>query len=173
MTTISKIKADAAKEMLDAKEAVLLDVREADEYASEHVPGSLLKPLSRFGAEPVTEMAHSRVIVICQSGARATQAAANLNLPDNEILILEGGISAWKSSGLPVNRTKGAPVSIMRQVQMIAGSLILAGVLLGWFVSPNFYLLSGFVGAGLLFAGVSGTCAMASLLAVMPWNRAT
>lgn len=173
MTTVSKIKASAAKELLDARQAVLLDVREADEYAREHVAGSLLKPLSRFGSEPVTQMDQAKVIVICQSGARATQAAANLNLPDSEVMILEGGISAWKSSGLPVNRTKGAPVSIMRQVQMIAGSLILAGVTLGWFVNPAFYLLSGFVGAGLLFAGASGTCAMASLLAFMPWNRAS
>ena len=172
MTTVSKIKAGAAKELLDATQAVLLDVREADEYAREHVPGSLLKPLSRLATDPVGALEPPKVIVICQSGARATQAAANLNLPDKEVLILEGGISAWKSSGLPVNQNRSAPVSIMRQVQMIAGSLILAGVLLGWFVNPNFYLLSGFVGAGLLFAGVSGTCAMASLLAYMPWNRA-
>ena len=63
------------------------------------------------------------------------------------------------------------PISIQRQVQITAGMMVLIGVVLGFVVSPWFFLLSGFVGAGLTFAGVSGTCAMASLLALMPWNR--
>jgi rhodanese-related sulfurtransferase len=85
--------------------------------------------------------------------------------------MLEGGLDAWKKAGLPVSLDRSKPIDVMRQVQIVAGSLVLAGVLLGVLIAPGFYALSGFVGAGLLFAGVSGFCGMARLLALMPWNR--
>ena len=91
--------------------------------------------------------------------------------PQCETYILEGGLDAWRKAGLPVALDRSQPIEIMRQVQIAAGSLVLLGVVLGAFVAPGFYPLSGFVGAGLLFAGVSGFCGMARLLAVMPWNR--
>jgi UDP-3-O-[3-hydroxymyristoyl] glucosamine N-acyltransferase len=75
------------------------------------------------------------------------------------------------AAGLPVAEDRRAPIEIMRQVQIVAGSLVLAGVLLGAFVAPGFYGLAGFVGSGLVFAGASGTCAMANILRRMPWNR--
>ena len=79
-----------------------------------------------------------------------------------DVLELQGGLNAWKQAGLPTIKSKSAPISIMRQVQIIAGSLILTGTLLGALINPGFLFLSGFVGAGLLFAGVSGTCMMAN-----------
>jgi rhodanese-related sulfurtransferase len=88
-----------------------------------------------------------------------------------EVIHLQGGLNAWKQAGYPTVINKNAPISIMRQVQIVAGSLILTGTLLGAFVSPNFLFLSGFVGAGLLFAGISNTCAMAMLLAKLPYNQ--
>ena len=88
-----------------------------------------------------------------------------------EAYILEGGIDAWKKAGLPVAVDRGQPIEIMRQVQITAGALVLAGVLLGIWVAPAFLALSGFVGAGLMFAGISGWCGMAKLLGLMPWNR--
>ena len=88
-----------------------------------------------------------------------------------ETYILEGGLDAWKKAGLPVTLDRSQPIDIIRQVQIVAGSLVLSGVVLGALVAPGFYALSGFVGAGLLFAGISGFCGMARLLAVMPWNR--
>ena len=84
---------------------------------------------------------------------------------------LEGGIPAWQQAGLPVRRLKNAPLPLMRQVQIGAGSLVLLGVLLGTFVAPGFYGLAAFVGAGLVVAGVTGFCGMANILAVMPWNK--
>ena len=84
---------------------------------------------------------------------------------------MAGGINAWKSFGLPTIEDRKQPLPIMRQVQIVAGTLILTGVVLGYTTDSRLFLLSGFVGAGLLFAGLSGLCGMASLLLKMPWNR--
>ncbi|HBM8435089.1 TPA: thiosulfate sulfurtransferase YgaP, partial [Escherichia coli] len=88
-----------------------------------------------------------------------------------EIFLLEDGIDGWKRAGLPVAVNKSQPLPLMRQVQIAAGGLILIGVVLGYTVNSGFFLLSGFVGAGLLFAGISGFCGMARLLDKMPWNQ--
>ena len=85
--------------------------------------------------------------------------------------LMTGGINAWKSAQLPTTEDKRQPLPIMRQVQIVAGTLILTGVVLGYTVNSGLFLLSGFIGAGLLFAGVSGWCGMAMLLSKMPWNR--
>jgi len=84
---------------------------------------------------------------------------------------MAGGIQAWKAAGLPVTEDKSQPLPLMRQVQIAAGGLILLGVVLGYGFSSGFFLLSALVGAGLTFAGITGFCGMARLLAVMPWNR--
>jgi rhodanese-related sulfurtransferase len=152
--------------------AMLVDIREDDEFAREHIPGARHHALSRIeGHAP----ARSGGVLIfhCRSGARTKGSAARLAAaaPQCETYILDGGLDAWKKAGLPVALDRSQPIDIMRQVQIAAGSLVLAGVALGAMVAPGFYVLSGFVGAGLLFAGVSGFCGMARLLAVMPWNR--
>jgi rhodanese-related sulfurtransferase len=85
--------------------------------------------------------------------------------------MLEGGIEGWKQAGLPAVLDKSRPIEINRQVMIAAGSLVLIGVLLGAIVRPEFYALSGLIGAGLVFAGVSGFCGMTKLLELMPWNR--
>jgi rhodanese-related sulfurtransferase len=90
---------------------------------------------------------------------------------DCEAYILDGGLEAWKRAGLPVTVDSTQPIDIIRQVQIAAGSLVLLGMLLGFLVSPQLYLLSAFIGAGLLFAGLSGWCGMAKLLGLMPWNQ--
>jgi rhodanese-related sulfurtransferase len=90
-----------------------------------------------------------------------------------EAFNLAGGIEAWKQAGLPVEVDRAVSrISIMRQVQIVAGSFVLAGAALAYWVSPWFLIVPAFFGAGLLFAGLSGTCGMAALLSVMPWNRA-
>jgi hypothetical protein len=63
-------------------------------------------------------------------------------------------------------------ISIERQVRIVAGSLVALGIALGAFISPWFLLISGFVGMGLVFAGITDSYAMGMLLASMPWNRA-
>ena len=158
---------------LVAQGAVLIDVREADEHARERIPGALSSPLSRGAIQPP----EGAVIVYhCKGGNRTAANAANLHAAAEgaacEAYVLTGGIDAWKAAGLPVAQNTKAPLELMRQVQIAAGGLALAGFGLGIAVDPGFHALSGFIGAGLLFAGASGWCGMAKLLAVMPWNRA-
>lgn len=94
--------------------------------------------------------------------------AARVN---GDAFVMQGGLDAWTKAGLPVATNADAPMEIMRQVQIAAGALVLIGVLLGFLVSPAWFGLSGFVGAGLTFAGISGFCGMARLLMLAPWNR--
>ena len=85
--------------------------------------------------------------------------------------ILQGGLDGWRAAGLPTRLDRAQPLEIMRQVQLVAGGLVLLGVLLGFLVAPAFFGLSAFVGAGLMMAGATGWCGMAKLLQAMPWNR--
>jgi hypothetical protein len=115
------------------------------------------------------------LIFNCLSGARTKGNAPKLAAaaPACMAYILDAGRDAWKKAGLPVTIDRSQPIDIMRQVQIVAGSLVLLGFVLGALVASGFYALSGFVGAGLLFAGISGFCGKARLLAMMPWNRHT
>jgi rhodanese-related sulfurtransferase len=154
---------------LQRGEAVLIDIREADEFARRRIGGAISRPLSAIGDVPLDRS----VIFTCRTGMRTGANAARLAaLVPAPAYVLEGGVDGWAAAGLPVVTDARAPMEMMRQVQIAAGVLILAGVLLGWLVAPGFYLLAGFVGAGLTFAGISGFCGMARVLALMPWNRA-
>ena len=98
-------------------------------------------------------------------------AASKLrNAGIESVTVLEGGIQAWEEAGLPVLRGQ-ATVSLERQVRIAAGTLVAAGSLSAYFVSPVWLILPGFVGCGLVFAGITDTCGMALLLAHMPWNK--
>ncbi|MCS3432406.1 rhodanese family protein [Klebsiella sp. BIGb0407] len=158
-----------------AKGALLVDIREADEYVREKIPASRLLSLSAIeqGARLENLTADDVVIFHCQSGVRSAKNAAKLAAiaAPAQVLLLEGGLNSWKKAGLAVVTDKSQPLPITRQVQIIAGALVLAGVILGYSINPAFFLLSGAVGAGLLFAGVSGFCGLARLLNIMPWNR--
>ena len=175
MTTQAEIQAIAPqtlREWLDQEQVTLIDVREPSEYAGERITGAHRISLSSFDPAQIPAEANKTLVLYCQSGNRSGQAARRMLIAGYESVIhLEGGLNAWKQAGLPTQINKNAPISIMRQVQIVAGTLILTGTLLGAFVNPAFLFLSGFVGAGLTFAGVSGTCAMAMLLAKLPYNQ--
>ena len=150
--------------------ARLIDIRGTDEHARESIPGAINVPLERIGDLPHD----ARPIVFhCKSGMRTASNAAKLGAAacGAPAYILEGGIDAWRQDGQPVVADRSQPLEIMRQVQITAGALVLLGVLLGTFFVPAFFGVSAFVGAGLVFAGVTGWCGMANLLRVMPWNR--
>lgn len=166
LATLSPAQARAA---VDAG-ARLVDVRGADEHARERIPGALNIPLDRIGDLPCDGRP---VVFHCKSGMRTAAHAAQLGAAagGSPAYILAGGIDAWRQSGQPTLADRSQPLEIMRQVQITAGALVLAGVLLGMFVAPGFLGLAAFVGAGLMFAGITGWCGMASLLRIMPWNR--
>jgi rhodanese-related sulfurtransferase len=172
MSNLQTISPTRAAELM-RKGAVLIDIREADEHAREHIPGARHHALSRIDNDAPVRQGDDVLVFHCRSGARTRGNAARLAAAASacETYILEGGIDAWKKAGLPVKLDRSQPIDIMRQVQIAAGSLILIGAALGYALTPAFYGLSAFVGAGLLFAGTTGFCGMARLLALMPWNR--
>lgn len=169
---LRKLAPRQVKALLDSGRAVLIDIRESDEFAREHLPGAHHVPLSGFDAADFFADRGKIAIFHCASGARTAEAAPRiLATAFSEVYQLDQGLSGWKKAGLPTVVNRRMPISIQRQVQITAGMMVLLGVILGFTVSPWFFALSGFVGAGLTFSGLSGTCAMAGLLAAMPWNR--
>jgi rhodanese-related sulfurtransferase len=155
----------------------LLDVRTAREYAQVHVPGAILEPLEAFQVARVkgqiSTSADAPLYVLCQSGSRARQAITRLEEAGvSRCVLVEGGTVAWIQAGLPVERQSVKSISLERQVRIAAGLLVLVGTVLGAFVHPAILGLPAFVGAGLIFAGISDKCGMALVLARMPWNRA-
>lgn len=154
--------------------AVLVDIREADEFARAHVPGAVSQPLSAWEQAHLTIDPQADVVFTCRTGMRTAGACDRLAARvSGDAYVLDGGLDAWTKAGLPVAEDSKAPMEINRQVQITAGLMILTGVVLGFLVSPVWFGLSGFVGAGLTFAGLSGTCAMARVLMAMPWNKRT
>ena len=148
--------------------ARLIDIRGRDEFARVRAPGAENRPLDELD----TVEDDSPVVFLCRSGMRTAGNAAKLAACcHGEAYILDGGLNAWQAAGLPVEQDRGAPLELLRQVQIAAGSLVLIGVVLGFVWSPVLFGLSAFVGAGLVMAGATGWCGLAHLLAIMPWNR--
>ncbi|MGF1589111.1 MAG: rhodanese-like domain-containing protein [Pleurocapsa sp.] len=169
---LQEINAVTLKQWLEQKEALLIDVREPGEFAAEHISGAKLMSLSQFEPTVIPQDTNQKIVLQCQSGKRSAQAAQKMfEAGFSEVFHLQGGLPTWKAAGYPTKVNQNAPISMFRQVQIVAGSLVFLGTFLGAFISPWFLILSGFVGAGLLFAGITNTCAMAMLLAKLPYNQ--
>jgi rhodanese-related sulfurtransferase len=170
MDDIRTLDAREVKRLLDSGQALLIDVREAGEFAREHIEGARHMPLSALNAAALPVGAP--VVLCCASGNRSQIAARRLLASGRrDIAHLHGGLAQWKAAGLPVETDRSQPISLLRQMQIVAGSLVAIGTLLGVFVSPWFLLLPGGVGAGLVYAGLSDTCMMMTLLAKLPYNQ--
>lgn len=157
---------------------VIIDLRTGVEVANEcigncvHIPVQDLDPqvldntLEQHNAQP------KEIFLLCQTGGRANMALDKLkSCTDKNFVVIEGGLTALKSAGANIIKGDSNVISLERQVRIAAGFLVFIGVLLGFTVNTNFYFLSGFVGVGLMFAGISNTCAMGMMLAKMPWNK--
>ncbi|MER5686206.1 rhodanese-like domain-containing protein [Streptomyces sp. NPDC002205] len=156
-------------------EFTVIDVRTPGEYAGGHVPGAHNVPLDRLDeAAGALKNAATRtpLLLVCASGARSAKGCAQLAGLGIEAATLEGGTTAWAAAGHPVERPAGARATwpMDRQVRLAAGALVVAGFLAG-FAWPPAHWLSGAVGAGLVFSGVTNTCGMAAILAKLPHNR--
>lgn len=163
-----------AQRMLESGKAILIDIREADEFAREHIRGARHVPLSGLDQHDFDrERAEGKAAIFqCQSGRRTEMNRDRLiALGFAQSFVIEGGLNAWRAAGLPSHLDRRQPMEIQRQVQITAGSLVLAGVVLSLAVSPWFALLSAGVGVGLVYTGASGSCLMAQFLSLMPWNR--
>ena len=168
---VKDLDAGTAQQWVADGRAELVDIRDAGERRRQRIPAARWMPLAGLEAGLKAEPHGAVGIFHCQSGRRTRLHAERLAAVGYaETYVLEGGLKAWRDAGGPVASDSGA-ISIMRQVQIVAGSLIVAGALAGAWVDPGFHWLSGLVGAGLLYAGLSGSCGMAMLLARLPFNR--
>jgi len=173
IATISPQELNARRESGQAVE--LIDVRTPVEFREVHADLARNLPLDALDPAAIlhsrSAVADQPLYVICRTGNRGKQACEKLLAAGHDNVVnVEGGTLAWAEAGLPVVRGKKA-ISLERQVRIAAGSLVLLGALLGWLVHPVFVGLSAFVGAGLVFAGITDTCGMGLLLARMPWNQ--
>ncbi len=151
---------------------VLLDVRTPAEFEEIHAVGARSVPLDRLNPKSLqAEYPQGEIFLICRSGGRGKQACEKFLAAGVERVVnVEGGTLAWDQAGLPVVRGRKT-MSLERQVRIAAGSMVFTGVALGYFVHEIFLGLAAFVGAGLVFAGLTDTCGMGMLLAKMPWNQ--
>jgi rhodanese-related sulfurtransferase len=155
--------------------AMLMDVRTPAEFAGGHAPGARLLPLGNLDARSLAwdrDVRGKRVYVMCQSGARAVRAISQLEGAGlRDCVLVEGGMDAWERAGLPVARERNRGLPILRQVQIVVGAFCVVSATLALTVDRRFAGIPLMLGGGLLFAGLTGTCGLALLLARMPWNR--
>jgi rhodanese-related sulfurtransferase len=150
----------------------ILDVRTGGEFESAHIPGSYNVPLDTLAehAHDLAGLEHP-VVLVCQSGGRATKAHEHLTTAGKERLhILDGGMNAWLTAGSDVVRGDTTRWPMDRQVRLAAGSIALAGVVASLVVPKTKWIAAGVAG-GLVFSAVTNTCAMGTLLMKLPYNR--
>lgn len=166
------ITASELKKKLDKDDVLLIDVREPAEHKSECIDGACLIPLGEISIEKLPSIKRP-IVIHCRSGKRSAEACAKLLASNHslDVASLEGGIVAWNQSGFNVKRSGSTILPLDRQTQIAVGFIAFSGTILGALINPGFYILPGFIGAGLMFAGLTGWCGMAKLLAKMPWNR--
>lgn len=170
---LCSVDANTLKQWLDSGEAMLVDVREPAEHAAEKIGGSALLPLRSVSKSALPPCEGKKLVLHCRKGGRSASACAKLleEDPAMDLYNLDGGIEAWQAAGLAVAASGKPFLPLDRQVQLTIGLILLAASLLGYFVTPALFLLTGLVGIGLSVAGATGFCGLARLMARMPWNR--
>jgi rhodanese-related sulfurtransferase len=155
----------------------ILDVRTPAEFATAHLPGAQSAPLDTLDPAAFLKTRDDQskpIYIVCQAALRARKAIEKFQRAGFvNCVLVEGGTQAWLEAGLPVIRGSGGTLSLLRQVQITIGIISGTGAALALTVHQGFALLPLFTGCGLLFAGLTGTCGLALLLAKMPWNQAT
>jgi len=158
---------------------VIIDVREPDEYELHHIKESINVPLSRFSLVApgvLNQLKDRKIVFMCHSGARATQASEQAKSlgynAEHEYSVYQGGISGWMKEGKPVDKGGKAPLPLIRQVQIFMGIMFMVFSILAVFLNPFYGYGTLLMSVGLLMAGVTGNCALANVIANMPWNKA-
>lgn len=152
------------------KSSIIVDVRVPGEHKAERIPSTLNIPLDKLDTFKEELQKYENVYVHCETGGRSGDACKKLeDMAMDTWINVDGGIAEWKLQGLPT--ISGKAMSMQRQVMIAAGALVVLGVLLSFFVTNGFVFLALFVGAGLIFAGITNNCGMAVLLRKAPWNR--
>lgn len=160
------------KKKLDKDELLLIDVREPAEHRNECIDGACLIPLGEISFDKLPSTKRP-IVIHYRSAKRSADACAKLleTNPSLDVAFLEGGIVAWSKAGFNVKKSGSNVLPLDRQTQIAVGFIAFSGTIFGILINPGFYIMPGFIGAGLMFAGLTGWCGMAKLLAKMPWNR--
>ncbi len=182
--TFKTVDSHTLKQWLSNDEAVVIDVREPVEHEAQRIARAHLVPLSTVTHGVLPHFEGKKLVMQCRSGGRSGNACRKLleENPELDIYNLEGGILAWAQAGLPVQEpvlemAAGASVAprkcmpLEQQVQLTIGLGVLVGSILTYFVHPIFFGIPAFFGAGLIFAALTGTCTLMTILGNMPWNR--
>jgi rhodanese-related sulfurtransferase len=170
MKTISPV--ELQKILAAQADAAVIDVRTPVEFAEVHVPQARNVPLDELKPQSLALLKDQPIYLLCRSGQRATKAAEKFAKTGfTQPIVVEGGTLAWIEANLPVTRSAVKVISLERQVRIAAGAIVFIGVLLAQFVDARFIWLLGFVGAGLMFAGITDLCGMGLLIAKLPWNK--
>ena len=172
----NEIEALELKNLMQNDTIDLIDVRTPVEYKQGHILGARLHPLQNLNVEEIRtsrpEDAKGPTYILCKAGSRARKAAIELKKAEINCCVVTGGTEACLDASFPSQSDASCKViSLERQVRIASGSLILAAAILSYLVNISFVGISAFVGAGLVFAGVTDTCGMGMFLAKMPWNR--
>ncbi len=155
----------------DDKDEVLIDVRTEAEYKGDHIEGAKNIPLGDIEEAANHLKGIGNVYVTCGTGIRSKQACDELAARGVNVVNVSGGVQEWEKDGLKTVGSGRKRLPLIRQVMLVAGSLVLAGTILGFVINQDWLIISIFVGAGLIFAGISGICPMAMILEKMPWNK--
>jgi rhodanese-related sulfurtransferase len=171
--TMKSVDAATLKGWLENDEAIVIDVREPAEHSAERIKKATLIPLGTINKNKLPETHGKKIVVHCRSGKRSASACMKLlgEDPSLDIYNLDGGISAWGAAGYEVASSGGFTLPLERQVKLGAGIMILTFSTLGYLYSPAWFFATGFVGAGLTVAGITGFCGLSRILAKMPWNQ--
>lgn len=172
-STVQSISVPETQNLIQESNTLVLDVRTPGEFETAHIDGAVNIPVDQLDPH-LREIVHNAggtMVLVCQSGGRAEQAASKLSEHGKEdLVLLAGGMNAWMQSGAPVRRGDVQRWALERQVRLVAGSIVLATVAASAWVPRTKWVGAG-VGGGLVFAAVSNTCMMGNLLSKLPYNR--
>lgn len=159
------------EQMAGGNAPLIIDVRSHDEYDSGHIPFAVNIPLEEVDHRLDDLPPHTPVVLVCNSGDRAGICFERLSTHRDDVMVLEGGTMAWIADGADVVRVTRTSWAIERQVRLAAGILVLIGTVLTAFGAAGWLYLAMFIGAGLMFSGITNFCGMAKLIAILPWNK--
>jgi rhodanese-related sulfurtransferase len=173
MVAVKTVNAKTLNIWLQKSEAILIDVRGQNEHSHAHIEGSRSIPLDQLSAHDLSAFSGKKIVLNCSSGNRSGRACEKIQAENQklEIYSLDGGLKAWQAEGLKIIESGKIFIPLDRQVQITIGVTVLLASILGIFHSKNWLFATGFIGAGLIFAGVSGICFLATLISKMPWNK--
>lgn len=171
---ISNINVHQLKEWIDNDEVCLVDVRETIEHNAFRIDNSAHLPLGTITGNKIPET-DKKIVIYCLKGVRGQKACEKVtaSVDGLHVFNLEGGIDAWRSAGMPIKASDKKHFPLDRQVQITIGTFVVLSVIASVMINPAFVWVAALFGAGLLFAGVTGNCPLALLIAKMPWNKAT